>query len=365
MKKLGLAILAAATLIASCTKMDVAYEQENEIGFAPASKKVTKAAMEGTMPTTQNLSIWAYWNGVNGSVEDAATYANYTDQYLNNAEFESRTGTSWGGANNTQYPWPTNGALVFAGYNRPKGTTTTIGEGENQTTTYTPATLAASYDFTNNTMTFTGYTQSNDIANTFDLCWFGRTAGSYNNRVSGSAVPVTLNHALTWITIQIKGDASVVNNWKVTSMTLQDVYTTATGVCSTSTTDGVTTNTAAWSTYSNKADYVIGTTTQEIYTNEEAYESTENGIVVIPQEPANLYVTYEYAVAGSTKTGYATIPLTLTNTKDENNAANTTITKWASGKHYTYTLVFKANEILVAPSYGTWGTPIDNTITVE
>lgn len=380
MKKLILSVLAIAALV-SCSKFETTYEQENEIGFAPASKNITKAAMSGEMPATQNLSIWAFWNGVDGSVENPVEdYADYTDQYLNNAEFENRSGANWGGANNTKYPWPTNGALVFAGYNRPKGTTTTTGDGENQTTIYTPAELAASYNYTNNTMTFTGYSQSNDIANTFDLCWFGRTSASYNNRNSGDAVTVTLNHALTWITIKVRGDQSVIDNWTITSMTLQDVYTTATGVCSTNTEtndDGTTTtnHTASWSDYDedSKENFNIGAHEMVIKTNALTYETTKvvngnaeplNGIVVIPQVPVNLYVEYKYTVAGNVKTGNTTVPLTLTNTKDENNNNNTTIAKWESGKHYTYTLVFKANEILVAPNYGAW-TDVNNTVTVE
>jgi hypothetical protein len=39
-------------------------------------------------------------------------------------------------------------------------------------------------------------------------------------------------------------------------------------------------------------------------------------------------------------------------------------TKWASGVHYTYTLAFKGNEILVAPSYDNWDEK-DQTVTVE
>ena len=384
MKKIILSVLAIAAL-SSCSKFETTYEQENEIGFAPASKNITKAAMEGAMPASQNLSIWAFWDndGQTGAVLETATndnkniYSNYTDTYLANAEFENRSGANWGGANNTKYPWPTNGALVFAGYNRPKGTTTTTGDGENQTTTYTPADLDASYDYTNNTMTFTGYTQSNDIANTFDLCWFGRTSASYNNRNSGAAVPVTLNHALTWITIKVKGDQSVINNWKITYMKLIDVFTTATGVCSTTTvTNGGTTtitNSASWDNYveSSKQEYKIGDYEQGLYTNAQVYESTVNtedegeGIVVIPQTPVNLYVEYKYTVAGNVKTGNSTVPLTLTNTKNENNVNNTTIAKWESGKHYTYTLVFKANEILVAPYYGAWTDVPNSTVTVE
>ena len=124
MKKIFFSIVALAAL-AACTKSEVAYEQPAEIGFAPAVKNITKAAMaEGaTLNTTDNLGIWAFWNGIGGEIEDeGATYGDYTDTYLSDALFVNRSSSAnWGG--DTPYPWPTNGALVFAGYNKPEEAT--------------------------------------------------------------------------------------------------------------------------------------------------------------------------------------------------------------------------------------------------
>ena len=385
MKKIFFSFVALAAL-AACSKSEVAYEAPAEIGFAPAVKNITKAANEnGVLDASNNLGIWAFWNGVNGSKEDNATYANYTDSYLANALFVNRTTTvgetttataNWGGE--TSYPWPTNGALVFAGYNKPAD-----------------AEFSASYSFLDNatttdvneenTMTFTNYTQSTDLAETFDLCWFGRTTKSYNNRTDGSAVAVTMSHALTWVTIKVKGDATTAptaNNaqpWKVTKATLIGVNTVGTtGTCIFDSEDNNKAK-ATWisttpeninvqTTAATKDDNNVITGGGTALTQEAtAYESTENGLVVIPQTPVSLEIEYIYPVAGVYKEGKTTVNLTLTGHKDENGddiAEANKINTWLSGTHYIYTIVFKANEILVAPSYGSWDT-VDKSVTVE
>ena len=355
MKKIFLSVLAIAAL-ASCSKFETTYEQENEIGFAPASKNITKAAMTGVLSSNDDMGIWAYWNGVSGIVEENAIYNNYTNPYLVNADFTLRTNNQWGGKNQA-YPWPTNGALVFAGYNKPKDGT--------------PA-VSASYDgLTSNTLTFTDFEQPTDLSQTFDLCWFGKTASSYNNRATNVAVSVTMSHALTWITIKVKGDGTTApengNKWRITKATLLNVNTKGTGTC----TVGDNGPSATWNS-STSSNIIIKNSPQYLSTTASAYESTTNGIVIIPQTPVQLEVEYEYPVSGSTYVqGKSTIDLTLNHPeanktyKDENGVAiNEGITTWLSGKHYTYTLVFKANEILVAPNYGEWATE-DKTVTVE
>ena len=358
MKKIFFSIVALAAL-AACTKSEVAYEASAEIGFAPAVKNITKAAMaEGaTLSADNNLGIWAFWNGVTGSApETNATYATYTDAYLADALFINRTTTNggsttptanWGGE--TSYPWPTNGALVFAGYNKPAD-----------------AGFSASYSFIDNaqttdvneenTMTFTNYMQSTDLANTFDLCWFGRTASSYNNRTNGNAVSVTMSHALTWITIKVKGDATTTvtdKEWIVTKVTLNSVNTVGTtGTCKFA--GDPVKPTATW-TSTTPANIVVNSAEQELTDEAVAYESTTNGLVVIPQAPVMLEVEYKYPVSGVYKNGKATINLSLSGHKDmDGNAIAQTIDTWKSGTHYIYTLLFKANEILIAPQYGEW-----------
>lgn len=345
MKRIILAI-AAITAIAACTKSEVTYEAPGEIGFAPVTGNITKAGGEsGSLDTDQELGIYAFWddNSELEAVNSVNDYSTYDDNYLVNALFKSKSATSWGGYPNG-YPWPVNGALVFAGYTTP---------GDNVLTTGTNA-GNVSYDLASDTMTFTKYDNSSE----FDLCWFGRTVNSYNNRENGTAIDVKLYHALSWITIAAYGEDSSIG-WTITSMEWK-VPTSGTAKCvgTSATWDNLNTPTSATDILVDDTgvniDHVItaGTTsgsktTGDIITNN----------LVIPSEPVEeLVINYTFKVNGVDKTDSKTVSLKLNDGNTED---------WESGVHYTYTLVFKANEILVAPSYGTWEEPDDKEITVE
>ena len=335
MKKIFISLLAVAAL-AACTKSEVQYEPAGEIGFAPFTGNITKAAgKSGALTTDQELGVYAFWNktvdlGTESSVVVPQNgYDAYNDNYLVNALFVAKSG-SWGGSP-TGYPWPINGALVFAGY-------TTPGD----------AVLAAdkvSYDLAADKMTFTGYTN-----NEFDLCWFGRTANSYNYRASGTAVPVTLSHALSWISIAVYGEGSTIG-WTINSLEWK-VPTAGTATCvgTSATWDNLTYPTTATNILASNHTIAAGTTTGGKTTGTKI---TDN--LVIPSTPVELTVKYTFTVNGVAKSDSKTVSLKL----DDANS-----TKWASGVHYTYTLAFNANEILVAPSYGEW-VPEDKTVTVE
>lgn len=340
MKKI--AIILAVAALAACTKSEVKYDAPAEIGFAPATKNITKAeGMSGNLADGQKLGVWAYWD--NDATPGAVTvnaaqnvngYNNFTDNYLVNALF-AKKGTNWGG-DGVAYPWPVNGALVFAGYTTP---------GDAVLTTDTQV----AYNLTSDVMTFTDYENTNE----FDLCWFGRTASSYNHRATGDAVPVELSHALTWVSIAVYGEGTPVGNWTITSMTLNAPAIKGTATCNGQT------GKATWSDFTTKSTISIldeehtitaGTTKDGETTGVELTDD-----ILIPTTPVQLTVNYEFKVGTSTKTDSKTVSLKL-------NDANTQA--WESGVHYTYTLVFKGNEILVAPSYGEWTTS-DQTITVE
>ena len=95
-----------------------------------------------------------------------------------------------------------------------------------------------------------------------------------------------------------------------------------------------------------------------------SFENTTAGTVVIPQTPVQMEVVFDYPVGTSRVEEKVTVNLTLEDTKNDLGAANTKIPTWQSGTHYTYTLFFKGNEILVAPSYGAW-TESNQSVTVE
>ena len=347
MKRIILAI-AAITAIAACTKSEVTYEAPGEIGFAPVTGNITKASGKaGDLYEGQKLGIYAFWNA-NGAVETASqsgaqgvsNYSLYSDPYLVNALFAKRKDiTSWGGSP-TGHPWPVNGALVFAGYTTPGDVVLTPGTSQDE-----PGKVM--YDLASDTMTFTGYDNSNE----FDLCWFGRTKSSYNNRTNTSPISVTLSHALSWITIAAYAEGTA-KDWIITSMEWK-VPTSGTAKCvgTSATWESLVLPDAATNILESEHELTAGTTSGGKTTGE-----TITNNLVIPTTPVDLKITYTFPVNGIKKTDSKTVSLKLNQDNSQ---------KWVSGIHYTYTLKFAANEILVAPSYGTWTSPADQGVTVE
>ena len=359
-------LLAAALTLAACSKSEIQYESPSDICFAPASKNITKAAMPaGVLDKNVKLGVWAYWNGVNGTVESTATYANYTDAYLYNSLFANRADTdNWGGydsqnAKEVAYPWPSSGALVFAGYTKPSPNT-------NLEARYI---LSKTIDgvLHEDELTFADYTQDvqDGVLTSDDLCWFSATTESYNYRTAASgAVSVTLNHALTWITFKAYGSGTPViseKEWVITDITLTGVNMIGTATCTGNTVTWETQTPVSIQVYSNSKGHPL-TTLPDGDKTLPAIENVKNNTLVIPQIPKKAEITYK--TSPTSEPVKKTIDLTLDNTKDQNGNANTKITEWEAGKHYTYTLHFKSNEIRVTPSYGEW-TSTDQSITVE
>ena len=346
MKKIFISLLAVAAL-AACSKSEVAYEAANEISFAPVAKNITKGAVgtvtdKGTYPTAQPLGVYANYGADAPSAN--ATVANYTTKFLENVKFTyNTTAGAWGAGES----WPANGSLIFAGYAIPASGT--------PNGTYT-------YNFTSDKLTITGYTQSNETANTFDLGWFNRTPASYNYRNSANtAVPVTLAHALAWVEIQVKGEGTTItatNPWTIKSMTLNNVYTKGNAECT-----GAGADKAKWNTLTDLKNMTIYTGSLPLTGTATVCETTSAGTVVIPQTPtavdattpvATLTVTYTYNSPAGVEMPLqtATVPLVVNG-------------GWKSGYKYTYTLTFKASEILIAPDYGAWENTTGQTVVVE
>ena len=355
MKKIFISIVAIAAL-AACSKSEVAYEASAEIGFAPAVKNITKAAMAGDLLTNnpdQLLGIWAYWN-YNGS----PLLGSHEVSYLNDATFGKKTSTlangnsvtAWGGVGYA-YPWPTNGTLRFAGYTKPATA---------ESVTYSGV--------ANDNITFTNYIQTDG----YDLCWF-KTTTEYNNRTTGDAIDVTLSHALAWLTFNIKGQGTV--GWKINSIVLNDIASVGTGVC-----HGEGADAAQWTCSQYDTDMQLLSSQLTLTDDFVDIEETEaKNFVVIPQtlnagnqaENARtqhtLTINYSFPVGDPNvgtnwKSDSRTVKLDLTS--NHGDAAGAVQNRWKSGVHYTYNLTFKATEILVDPLYGDWATSSQD-ITVE
>lgn len=329
-------ILTAITILASCAKSEVNYEPSGQVTLAPVKGNVTKAAgKEGELDHAQELSIWAEW-----------THDGNTEMYIPGDPFKyNGTYNAWAGKTGS-YPWPLHGTLSISGYTIP-------------TATCYPGYQSPNTD--NVLFTFTEYTNDE-----FDLCWFGRVDG-VNNRLSGDEVEVDLYHALSWITIKAYGEGTPVGKWKINSLTLENAITTGNAICSGST------GKATWEAQpiydktntdlvidDGINNYTIGDNLAHTIQAPTVDGETKTGAlltdnIIIPQLPVNLIINYSYQVGTETRTDSKKVSLKL----DKDNE-----TKWVSGVHYTYTLVFKSSEILVAPSFGAWGTENQN-ITVE
>ncbi len=327
MKKL-IYIALLTGILSACTKSGILYEQTGEISFHPVAAKTTKAAVTGTeYPTDLNFRIWSWWGDVTAGtpINDFPTYA---DMYINKGEFTKKTENSnWSGV--TPYYWPTKGSLMFAGYS-PAGAKA----------------MNISYSWVNKTMTINTYEQSADISKTDDLMWFDVTDRSHidnTNSKDANGVPVVFKHLLSWLTFRFHMKEGASSAYIVTKVTLKNIETEA----------NFTSKPAAenqeWTDHYLTRDIVIWSGTEAAGIEQPiTLEDSENGVIVIPQscavEDAQLEITYKTSESGEpqTKTVYLTA------------GADGHI--WKTGKHYTYTMTFGSDEILVLPEVYDWDT---------
>lgn len=360
MKKLLYTIILILSF-AACTKDSIELETGDEISMSPIADNITKAAQSGGYPQDWHIAVWSYLGSAaaSDSPDRVVNYANFDYPYFSGQEFHYKTDkTAWGGLNEA-YFWPGHGSLVFAGVSLPAP--------DEENAPSNPA-WDIEYEFYNypaegttealnagliDKFTITDYTQSANTAETFDLMWFGVTASSYNYRTTGTPVDIKFNHALTWITFKVYGDGAPAADgaaWKVTNLTLKNVYTKGDVVCT-----GTNASWAVQKNTENQSNMIVFNGEYPLTTTAVEIENTQKGTLVIPQKPVELDVTFTSGGSSTTKT------VNLKITDNENDDANV----WQPGTHYIYTLVFKANEILVSPFFGVWGEKPDNTITVQ
>ena len=375
MKKIFISLLAVAAL-AACTKSEVAYEAPAEIGFNIVAGNMTKAAVDGTTFPT-NLNMYIYANTIGNTTSADADYFAKAEFTCLGAYNSINTGSSdtkavWGGgsssSNRNPYYWPNVNKLHFAGFSKSGNVK--------------DATVA--YDCAANTLSITGYTPT---GNDNDLMWFPSTefANSSGYGKNTTYVPVTMYHACAWITFLVQGDAVTGKSgstYKVTSMNIAKLDQTADVVCTGS--NPITTGSMVWTNNEGtgtplvKTDnlgsflYTGGvsiantvtvngseTTTSNVETAAAGY--TSGNIIVIPQLPGVLELTYTYtSPANKTVTDVYSVA--------SNNALSLSLgenVKWEPGKHYVYTITIGANEILIAPTANEWTPDTNHGVTVQ
>lgn len=324
MKKIFFSFLAIAA-VASCAKTESVYtEADSEIKLAPVAAKQTKANVLGAIdgveyPTAENFDVYGYWNNVGaGEV--------YTDgvSYFGEAgvEFVNK-GNYWGGAKT--YYWPKNGALRFAAYS--------------------PSSLDLAHSQEGDTFSVTGYEQPSSTAATWDFL-VAPTSKSYTAMTAAENVAVKFEHALSWITLQVKAkDADAADVFTIKSVKINGVNTTADFEASMLGKEMV--DYEAWSNQAVPAEYVVFEGVQGVTAEPTVIETTTAGTLVIPQATTNVTVVFnQKGVNGTLDMEDMVVNLDLVLDQDNE--------PWRPGFHYTYTLIFGLDEILINPSVDTW-----------
>ena len=342
MKKIIISMMAVAAL-AACTKSEVQYEPAGEIGFAPVASNITKSvagvtadgSYDQTFPTSLDLYVSA---NAQGEDADGNLTASWPDTYFANAKF------IYGRLENNVYEgkepryWPNVKSLVFAGFSN--------------ACNIDDIAQNATVDFTANTISIEGYEQDNTLtaAGKNDLMWFPWDTKSYTKQ--STAVTATMKHACSWITVKVIGDATTGNNYLLNNLTINGLYHEGDVVCDAlKATWDLTGTTSAEELYSNTTGETFPLPTGIA----QVFENVDNNMVVLPQTPTTIDVTYSYyAQEGAdliTET-VKNLSLKISDNADTN--------KWESGKHYIYTITITATEILVAPVVDEW---VDTVVT--
>ena len=305
--------------LAACSKSTVTYDEPGAIAIQPVSEGMTKAAV-GVIPEGQDLLIYANY------VDKGDSDKNPGDAYLNAAVFAEikdaqGKGTGiWAGAQQ-DYFWPKSGTISLAGC------------------TALPSEVGSVvYSYSANTFTVADYTQPLNTAETVDFIWFNHQKDGVNLARTNGNLAVEMKHALTWVTIQVKGLGGSVG-WKVESIKLLGVQDKGELTCKTSGAEwkivGKTDQTEGATDITVYIAPVVGETTNYFTLDSQPkdIETTPKGTVLIPQTPVEMEVKYHTTDSPSPET-LRTKKLNLWDSE------NTTDISWEAGKHYTYTITF-------------------------
>ena len=319
MKKIFFAIAAVAAL-ASCSKSEVAYEQEREISLAPVPQNMTKTMMTGdSFLTSERFNVWAWYKQLPAGTNVATWQADATEDqlYIPEKPFAYRAGTNWGGV--TPYYWPKLGSLLFAGYY--------------------PTDIAAKVDYTfsatENKMVFTGIAQTEVNATDptdykEDIMYFNMTASSS----ASGPVAVVFKHALSWITVNVK------KSEESPKIVIDEIKFTEVNPEGTGTVNGAAV--ISWTTTGTPAETVVGTAVE---LKEAATKLKEP--LFIPQTMAgDLVITYT-VYSSATEKFTETYTAKLSTLKAD-------LDTWAPAKHYIYNIEIGTSEILIAPTVEDW-----------
>lgn len=367
-------VISAIALLSACTKSEVAYTEDVEIGLKPLTKNITKAMVDDTAFPNESFAVWAYYKQLGKGTSIAIWQSSTLDQqtYINEKPFSQRGTTGLWGGEGAAYYWPKVGSLMFVGYYPVSIDAPTESNPDGK----------VKYEFSSsvNKMTVTGYSPTTDdyVATGFvntaeganhveDFMYFNMTSascdattpGPVNSVTSGNHIDVVFKHALSWLTVVLKKDSSTPAGATITvkSVHFSEVNTAGTGTVNNSPAQGES-NVISWdTTTSDEIDvYVLGSSTTAntvALTNDYTCKQP----VIIPQEmDGNIVITYEIkSTDGSAFTETKTLPLS---------GLTSSVTSWDPAKKYTYTITIGTSEILIDPAITDW-TDVEATIDVK
>ena len=324
MKKIFFSLLAIAAL-ASCAKTEPTFtEVDSEIKIAPVTAVSTKAvtgAIDGTQyPAAEAFKVYAHWN-----TAGAGSDFNSGTLYLNNVKFVNK-GAYWGGE--TTYYWPKNGSLRFSAYS--------------------PADLSMTHDLGTDTYTLGTIEYPTVPANAYDIL-VAPTSESYTAETAAEKVSVVFEHALSWISFKIQSTVVANEVFDVKEVIVNDVAYKGSLVAN------MTAGTKVWTLGNDVNPVTVFTGSQLAKSTAASIDANDN--LVLPQTPTTVTVKYTQNEMSHTDdqgnkvvdspalaNQSITVPLVLDNEND----------KWEPGKHYTYTILFDLDEILINPSVEDW-----------
>ena len=344
MKKIIFSIAAAAMAMDACTQTDVVYEDGSEIGHVPVNYTATKlnyGPVDGTTyPETESFGVFAQHTANPAGTDFPGTVE--LNPYLVNVKFSSAndgTGT-WKGADQSYY-WPRTGSLYFAGYS-PYGMNGTPDYYFNQDG-------SASLNITDFTQGNYAYTDGTAVGGNemIDLMWFDVTSTS----ASTGAPAVTFKHALSYLSFYLK--TSVDNLYTIKSITLSGVNNKG-NFASNRANDG--TDNPSWSDLSGAENTISLYNTNKALVN--GTDFIIDDVLVIPQTTGTLTIEYTMKGAGE---GAPEIEQTFSRQLTGGTSQTAEDQVWYYGKHYSYFIEFKADEIRLTPDVSEW-TPISRFI---
>lgn len=345
MKKLFVFAASAMMVFASCTNNEVVYDNETpqEIGLFSVVNNMTRAAIDGTSFTHENMAVAAYL------AKGSATAGNYFGKTLFEGSGENYTGGQY---------WPIQ--------------TTTLNflavapEIEDQVVSAFDTTAPASkveVEVTDNQI------YQNDVM-------YAVAQGTRTVNAEVSSVGMVFKHALAWVNFAFKkgentDDATITINSITLNGATYDGSLTVT-LEDFNSVEAIDSDDASFEW--DFADIepvesitVPNSSTSSLTLGDTQFDTYGDGLLVAPTTTAASDFIINYTI---TANGNSHIYEYTYDAKVDGTPANATYTDaakliWTAGKKYTYNITMSFQEIQISPSVESWGTSVDTPVDIN